>query len=163
MVPDVETATETKDKRKPYTELGILLDSDPAAAAKRIKDRLAETRGNASEAARREGIAYATLLRYFARLRVAGHPVREEGKTGRRADEDVPRAVFRARASAVRKAARRRSGDLTHHEALILAGKYPAVGEPKSCVQLAEQLGITRQAVQQAEARALAKLGLAET
>ena len=151
------------EKRRPYTELGVLLDADPEAAAKRIKARLVETRGNASEAARREGIAYATLLRYFARLRVAGHPVREEGKTGRRRDEDVPKSVFLARAAAVRKAARKRSDDLTHHEAQILAGKYPAEGEPKSCVQLAQQLGITRQAVQQAEARALAKLGLAET
>lgn len=151
------------EKRRPYTELGVLLDRDPEAAAKRIMARLEETLGNASEAARREGIAYATLLRYFARLRELGYSVREEGKTGRRADENAPKPVFRARAVAVRKAARQRRDDLTHHESVILAAKFPVSGEPKSCVQLADQLGITRQAVQQAEARALAKLGLAET
>jgi DNA-directed RNA polymerase sigma subunit (sigma70/sigma32) len=50
--------------------------------------------------------------------------------------------------------------DLTHHEVVVLAGKYPREGEPQSCVQLAEALGISRQAVQQAEARALVKVGL---
>jgi hypothetical protein len=55
--------SETAEKRRPYTELGILLDRDPEAAAKKIKALLASTKGNASKAAREEGIAYATLGR----------------------------------------------------------------------------------------------------
>lgn len=151
-----------ESKRKPYTELGILLDSDPQAAAERIKALLAETRGNASQAARNEGISYATLLRYFARLRKAGYPVRAEGKRGRAGHENVPPAERKKHALAVHRAMRAHRDDLTHREEEILSGKYPTQGEPKSCVQLAADLKISRQAVQKIESRALAKIGLSD-
>lgn len=152
---------EGQEKRRNWTDLGILVQKDPARAAKKIASLLKRTRGNASEASRRLGIAHASLLRYFRRLRAAGHPVRPEGKVGRAAHEDGP--AFQARAKAVQSALAADPAALTECQADVLRRRYPAEGEPQTCAAIAADLGVTRQAVQRAEKRALAKLGVAQT
>lgn len=149
------------EKRKNYTRLGILVQEDPRAAAREIKQLLSETRGNASEASRRLGIGHASLLRYFRRLREAGHPVREKGKVGRSSHEDDPEFV--ARTKEIRDALKDVAPCfLTDRQWEVVVRRYPSAGKPQSCVRIAQDLGITRQAVQKTERAALAKLGLGD-
>lgn len=155
------TMGEGQKKRRNWTDLGILVQKDPKKAAKKIASLLKRTRGNASEASRRLGIAHASLLRYFRRLRAAGYPVRPEGKIGRAAHEDGP--AYQARAKAVQTALASNASDLTQVQADVLRRRYPTEGEPQTCAAAAADLGVTRQAVQRAEKRALAKLGVAPT
>jgi hypothetical protein len=48
-----------------YTELGPLVEHDPASAAVLLRAKLAAARGNASEVARQEGVVYKTVARWI--------------------------------------------------------------------------------------------------